>query len=808
MILDQKTQTLLDSRTGRLPFHSYKLMEGQYGMDSQLPDVLDLVEGEMSVTFPFADGRSRDGVGDLLEIGGIRTDRHIQNPVILLDHGKYVPLPIGLAEDPKTKQYTVSIDPVNQVASVKAFFYQDARNSEHALLCEQLFDLMSKRYLRAGSIGYQVIAAKELGPNYDSGTPKGLHLLSVLMLEASIVVMPANKDTVRKALDLPSVCGKPLSPMLVKSLSPYLPEKKAFMATEKVEVPLNQDLSTTNVPPVKWKPGVGAVKDFAPIRQKYKRVKGLRRTMKKSSPGTAVIYVRNKNLQEAKKLASAKGLKFSHLGSHKNIQGLEKIKLIGDDGAIDDVAKQYGMPIKTKRTGIKFMANTKTKDISKEQMTKVEEGNDLEDEVPEEMHVDDDVPEQENIPAEKLSAQFLRRAHQDLRLLMQDYDGVLGLVEHEPIAKWGTGVLEGMEGHLSEIEGLFGEHHPDLPPLDGGEKDLDTSETKGGDVEESPEGEDTDSVPADSSEDEDEEKPEPEEAVEGMGIKMLSPAKEKQLRNKYKKCMKEPNVGLPGPCPGKDDDKKPGKPKPKFKPKENPKETVGKKSMCKDCGKPNCSCGKKNFDGEDTEEETKEGGHENPHGEEKTEGDDPKGESQGGDLQDHEKSMVKEAHGFLKELGTTNSFGEEHRMKSYHYHKCMEGIASVVNQAGTKDASGMEQAGTEQVGMEENNLHPHRKACKDASGFFQRLSQEKAFGEPHRQEAMALHKAMEEMAGDSPDEDATGPNPGVDAEMANGNTDEKNKDDHEELDYHKHLIQRDKQLEELNKRISSLVSLV
>src|SRR5690606_24340062 len=66
----------------------------------------------------------------------------------------------------------------------------------------------------------------------EKGTPKGLHLLKTLLLEVSAVVLPANQDTVAKALSLPQVCGKPMSPMLVKSLAPYAPPRKAMMGYE------------------------------------------------------------------------------------------------------------------------------------------------------------------------------------------------------------------------------------------------------------------------------------------------------------------------------------------------------------------------------------------------------------------------------------------------------------------------------------------------------------------------------------------------------------------------------------------------
>lgn len=256
--------SLLDNRDQRIgPHYCYKLQgpSAQYGLDVTFPDEgMDIDESSMSVVIPFASGLRRDGVGDLLEVGGIRTERHQKNPIVLFDHGKEVKLPIAMAMDRQTKEYTVQIDPVSQSAWCKAFFYNGkgiegvdrTADFNHAVFCEQLFDLIAQGYIRGGSIGYQVVKALELPPDYERGIPKGLHLLSTLMLEASAVVMPANQDTVRKGLDwgqavdfwnkntietareilaMPQVCGKSLSPVLVKSLEEYTKATPRYVET-------------------------------------------------------------------------------------------------------------------------------------------------------------------------------------------------------------------------------------------------------------------------------------------------------------------------------------------------------------------------------------------------------------------------------------------------------------------------------------------------------------------------------------------------------------------------------------------------
>lgn len=441
--------SVLNGRLKNLPGAAYKLQggmaSGHYGLDAVVGSELEVNESEMSVRFPFADGKRRDGVGDLLEVGGIDCSRHRQNPITLFDHGKQVTLPIGLAEDPKTKAYTVEIDSVSKEAWVKAFFYRGGglsgidkeKQYDHALFCEQLFDLMRQKYVRSGSIGYQVIAGRKLMADYERGTPEGVHLLAVLLLEASAVVLPANQDTAAKVLALPNCCGKPLSPHLVKSFAPFAPEKKVMLS-----VPHGDEITETRVPPVTWKPGLGAIKELrkryrekaaltrnlvkqpydelldpikpgdtaisrrqlafhyteplvnnnpvfvrsgekvqvlemlsggtevrvrndagqtsrqqvrdfrkgleqnkkslplADVRKKYRPTKGLRRRLKKSSPGASIAYVNSKDLDACRQLAASKGVKLQWIG---DADGASKIKLMGDDSSCDDVVKMFGI---------------------------------------------------------------------------------------------------------------------------------------------------------------------------------------------------------------------------------------------------------------------------------------------------------------------------------------------------------------------------------------------------------------------------------------------------------------------------------
>lgn len=813
--------TVLQAK-GPLPGSSYKLQDGSYGMDVAISGDMDVDEKEMSLTIPFANGRIRDGVGDLLEIGGIRLERHRANPVVLFDHGKQVALPLGVAEDRKTKAYTVNLDTENKIATGKAFFYQGTglgpdvdkgKERDHALFCEQVFDLMAKRYVRGGSIGYQHIHHKELPPDYDRGTPKGLHLISVLMLEMSAVVMPANPDTVRKALCLPGVCGRPMSPVLVKSLSAYVPANQplvigfADLMGEKA-LPRVED---TKIPPARWKPGVGASnKKLQEIRLKYRKSKGLRRRTKKSVPGSSVLYVRGKDLHAVKQEAGERGLKFAWVGTHAS--GAEKVRLTGDDGIIDGMAKKYGRPTRPR-------VARKSVSVKSKEGAGMGEMDDTDDVMgtPKDVGGADGMGMGEEAPREKYSLQVLRRMHEDASILMEDYHEMLGLMENPEVAAYIEADLGALEGKLGALEDLVSSHHPDVKDF-GGMSDSPHAEEDAAnadeDVTESEDPEDSEASaevedPVESNSRDDEE-PTEEEAFEGTQRKALTVQQRKDLRSKYaRKCA---DCGKPGCKCGSKSAKSPGK-------------------LTKSPGKLTKLGGTKGKDADDEykkdmtddeAEEVKDKIDEQSADTEEAPVEEPPAEAPPPpptddaphmkSLSDEERGDAREAHGFLKELGDTRDFGDEHRMKSYHYHKVMEkmgmeakcmetdppqpgpckdpppeggGGPGMYRRRGTTTGSSSvgqthhadapeedkkdDEEDTEESKKEKKtdkkdmpmgtqtggiDFHPHRKSCQKAGHFFKGLSAERAYGDNHRAEAMEHWKAMEEAVADPMPEEA------------------------------------------------------
>ena len=86
-------------------------------------------------------------------------------------------------------------------------------------------------------------------------------------------------------------------------------------------------------------PGQSFRKNIGDIRRKYRKMTAVRHRVKRSSPGTSVMLASSKDVETIRQAAEQKGIKFERVGFKGE---LEKIRLTGDDSAIDGIAKQYG----------------------------------------------------------------------------------------------------------------------------------------------------------------------------------------------------------------------------------------------------------------------------------------------------------------------------------------------------------------------------------------------------------------------------------------------------------------------------------
>lgn len=979
----QDILTLLNARTKRQGGYSYAAGEGKYGLDFASERAADIDEKGMAARIWFADGNRRDGVGDLLEVGGIRTDRHIKNAVALFDHGKKVEIPIGmcLERDEAGKydrnRYTVEIDPITKEASANVFFYQgkglagvDKKDEyEHAKLCEQYFHMLATGMLSGGSIGYQVIAAKQMPADYQQGKPPGLHLLAVLMLECSLVVMPANQDTVRKMLCVGNCCGKSLSPYLVKSLEPYMPEKTKTVVTKKtktvsgyegkanvkalegyayvwditgygpkipgnkygnregfktvrvmanskeaaVEVALTilpenrreepsakqvakqsiegwtgpkapdvktlpaeteteklpqggDHSDTSDVPPARWKPGVGTIKGlkklrrkygkrmevtFLPtqreamqfryqlqqsgfqvsrlagnggqwavywdrdpniplpegaerffskskdikamlddekalsdIRLKYRDAKGIVRRVRRSKSGSSMVHFDGKDVGAAKTMAEKRGLKFQRLGVSDS--GHERVKLIGDDEGINEVAKRFGKRVKsmgTKAVGhfsrmIKPAGWTSGKEVvtfqkgdgwywaehgtsgpsgekhgpfssmeaafadAQKQIQayydSYKKGKNMSKEITREVKsAPEDMPE--NIPTDTPEKDLDDLEETTEEKDAYDYAGEpLGAQVTRRLHKDHAMLLKDYDEAMGPLE-----HEPTKKYLEGKlkgwVKDLEDIESHHGkhykdlpgleDADGDSEGKDLDEEveTADLDDEEIETKDDEvpaEEVAEGM----------KEVPEEFEEGEKSLSLS--------EVKKKYGKKTKKKSAGEDDEETKDldeeeEKGVCPKCGEEDCSCGKslkrrrKDLPPEEGEQ----------------------AEDAGDAFKSHEIAEVQEAAGFAKELSETDTaaFGDDHRMKSYYHSKALDLIGGAGEEEKEFAGEGVKaEPGTPEWAAEEAAEPEHksskRKMCKDGGAFFGEISREKAFGDAHRAKAMEWHKNLSDIA--------------------------------------------------------------
>lgn len=381
--------------------------------------------------------------------------------------------------------------------------------------------------------------------------------------------------------------------------------------------------------------------------------------------------------------------------------------------------------------------------------------------------------------AEPYSAQVLRRLHEDATTLLDEYDQMGGPLEHDEIKKHLADVCKQLVQMIEKHEGHWEKHHPDLPKLPGmedGGKGLDDEEglEEGEDRLDSDledDGLEGDPMEADSAPPE---RATVDEAEEGSG-KDAKPRREKEEKKESKKEDKE----------DKDKDKKKDKEKKEkaFREKRfkaaivwgkkylsgmNVKQmardiafgtasdlvlgsykkwldTQKAKGICPECGKDPCVCGKKDFEEMRGEDDT----------EEVTEGD---------KLAPHEKEKLKEAHDFLSEIMESHDFTDDHRMKAFHFHKALAPMGST-KESGGKDygfedghepgveadhQEGKKDGDFPEVDKQEGAAEVHedgkgprmREAIAAASDFLLTISKERAYGEPHRQQARTHHEAL------------------------------------------------------------------
>ncbi len=159
-----------------------------------------------------------DRENDVIVTAGIDTSLHQKNPCVLLNHGLGAQdMPVAQAQDPEGR-YTVVAQP--RMLRAVSWFTNSVQESE------QVFHLITSGLLRGVSIGFNALEGeRRRGPGGD-----GLLITRSEMFEYSHAPVGVNPYALADATVGKSICGKMVSPKILKALSPYLPRLKEQVA--------------------------------------------------------------------------------------------------------------------------------------------------------------------------------------------------------------------------------------------------------------------------------------------------------------------------------------------------------------------------------------------------------------------------------------------------------------------------------------------------------------------------------------------------------------------------------------------------
>lgn len=210
--------------------------EASYGLDAPAISIR-FDKSKMSAVGLLAT-TNRDEEGDICEVSGIDMRRHMRNPVVLLDHGKAYPLPIGKTKTPDG-EYRVWIDGPD--------CYQETFFSQSLKMAEQVFHLICEDIMCANSIQYKVLEYTLLPADRENRLPVGKHVTRCQLVEATWCALPMNPDAVMATYYKDKVNGFVLCPELKEMLKPYITDKKSWRippmkkALEVRQVPDNEE---------------------------------------------------------------------------------------------------------------------------------------------------------------------------------------------------------------------------------------------------------------------------------------------------------------------------------------------------------------------------------------------------------------------------------------------------------------------------------------------------------------------------------------------------------------------------------------
>ena len=164
----------------------------------------------------------RDRVGDEMVPEGCVLDHYRKSPVVFFGH-QSVPIPVGLAEHPRTKLLAVEIEPGQRVIAT-CYFHQASHEGP------QFFELVKAGVLRSTSIGFNPLAEPRRLSPIPGNLYTGYRYEKWELLEFSWVGVGANPycGIVREYLSRGTIAGEKISPQLRKSLEPLAEPQKVW----------------------------------------------------------------------------------------------------------------------------------------------------------------------------------------------------------------------------------------------------------------------------------------------------------------------------------------------------------------------------------------------------------------------------------------------------------------------------------------------------------------------------------------------------------------------------------------------------
>lgn len=153
-----------------------------------------------------------DRQGEVLSPAGLILDDYTANPVVLYDHRKSWPLPIGIAED-ESGNCTVQTFADGKIKS-RNFFSQTCQFSN------QVFRLIDENILRGWSVGFDPLEAEPIGMRPD-GKGKSFLYNRWKLVEQSVTPTGVNPEALTIYVEKSMVGSEPMLPQLVKALAPF-----------------------------------------------------------------------------------------------------------------------------------------------------------------------------------------------------------------------------------------------------------------------------------------------------------------------------------------------------------------------------------------------------------------------------------------------------------------------------------------------------------------------------------------------------------------------------------------------------------